>query len=82
MSTKNKLMATRNTIQIRIGIMLIAVGIVYVAVYSLHSQDILVRNDVTRMPESKLSGESPVDGANRAPAPQSVPPALQKGFLR
>lgn len=82
MSTRNSLMATRNRIQIRMAIMLIAVGIVYFAVYSLYSLDILARNDVTRMPESILSGESPVDGAKRVPAPQSVPPASQKGFLR
>lgn len=81
-STRHQLMSTRNRIQIRLGIMLIAAGMVFLTAYMVHSPDAPIRYDTTGAFQSKRSGEVPRNDSRRVDVPPTVPPALQKGLLR
>lgn len=75
-------MSTKDVIQRRVNILVLAMGIVFLAVFSLQSLDIPVRRDATGMPDAVPVGEDlqgSTEGVRSAP---TVPPALQKGFLR
>ena len=68
--------------QSRANILVLATGIVFLAVLSLQSLDIQVRRDMTGVPRSTPVDEGPGGNGNSIPYRQPVPPALQKGFLR
>lgn len=75
-------MSIKDNIQPRMSTLLVATGIVFLAVFSLQSQDIPVRYDVTSTPDAGSAREE-MPGNNDGISPaQPVPPALQKGFLR
>lgn len=75
-------MFANNEIQLRPGLLLIAMGIVILAVLSLQSIDIPVRHDVTSVPDTPPVIEDWRGNSGSIPSAPSVPPALQKGFLR
>lgn len=75
-------MFTKDVTQRRMSILLLATGIVFLAVFSLQSLDIPVRRDAMGMPDTGLFGEDLRTNNDGVPSAPTVPPALQKGFLR
>jgi hypothetical protein len=75
-------MSTKDVTQRRMNIVLLATGLVFLAVFSLQSVDIPVRGDAMGMPDTGPAGEGLRRNNDRIPSAPPVPPALQKGFLR
>ncbi|MEO9874189.1 MAG: hypothetical protein ABJM26_00945 [Anderseniella sp.] len=75
-------MSTKDHYQSRANILLIATGLVFLAVLSLQSQDIPVRYDATSTPDAGSASEELRGNSNITSSAPPVPPAMQKGFLR
>ncbi len=75
-------MSTKDVIQRRVNILVLATGIVCLAVFSLQSLDIPVRRDAMGMLDTGPVGEDLRGNSDSIPSAPPVPPALQKGFLR
>ena len=71
-----------NTPLARANILVLATGIVFLAVLSLQSLDIPVRRDITGAQHFAPVDKDTRGNGDSIPGPQPVPPALQKGFLR
>lgn len=75
-------MLTKDNIQLRAGVFVVAMGFVFLAVFSLLSLDIPVRSDVTEAPDTAIVHENWTGISDNIAYPPPVPPALQKRFLR
>ena len=75
-------MLTRDNIQLRASVFVVALGIVFLTVLSLLSLDIPVRSDVTEAPDIALVHENWTGNSGNIAYPPPVPPASQKRFLR
>lgn len=82
-------MLTKDNIQLRASVFVVAMGIVFLATLSLFSLDIPVRHDATDgrdtapvVPDTAGVVENWNGNSGNVPYPSPVPPVSQKRFLR
>ncbi len=75
-------MSIKHDTRSRTNTLLVATGIVLLAVFSLQSQDVPVRYDVTNTPDAGPARDELPGTSGSIPSGHPVPPALQKRFLR